>query len=762
MSTLVYRYLLLTLVMASPLTADADPLLLEVIVNGQLRASAQEVEEQQGRLLVPADQLPALGIRQPGDGSGDVDLASLAGGHCRFDRARQRISLQLPDADLIPQPLRHDPPRPKGAGLKSDWASVLNYDTQYTRADGQGTASTLASLRLLGGPGVFETSSLQTRSSTLDSTVRLDTTWSRADLEHLRSWKIGDFVSGGFSWTRPVRLAGVQVASNFGLRPDLVTYPRPGISSSVAVPSSVDIYVNGLHQLSGQVQPGPFEASQIPVASGSGDIAVVVKDASGRQTTQTLPFYTSSLLLSPGLDSLSLEAGSVRKHYASQSADYAQGAVSLSWRHGASDRLTWETHAEASDTLAMGGAGADWLLGQVGVLNLSLAASQYQGQAGRQYGIGFSHASRVFNAGFSLLRADHGFNDLASANGDDRPGNSLRANLGWSLPGLGSLGVVFTRKRVNLYDDYALTSTSVQTTALSVSWSRPLAWGAYGSITALHDYTGTTGNGLFIGLSMPFGEGATLSASSNQSAGASYQTVQAERPAVERGDLGWRVSHAEGDLNRDDLALNDKTPYGLVGAETERTDSGTDWRVSAQGAVTLLGGHLFASNTIDDAFALVDTDGLANVRVRQENRDLGRTDRNGLLFVDELRAYEDNHLSIDPGDVPLDVQLGTDQLHLVPGDRSAVRAHFAIQRSHSATLHLVDTRHHALPVGATATLVDSGEQTMLGYDGEAFFQQLGPHDQVRVEAKGRPACTVHFDYHAEPGAIPDIGPLVCH
>ncbi|MGC1333571.1 fimbria/pilus outer membrane usher protein, partial [Pseudomonas sp.] len=478
-----HQGLLLLLALATPLMAQADTLLLEVLVNGRSRAAAQEVDEQLSHLWVAADQLPQLGIRSP-DGAGPVDLAALPGGHFRYDRGAQRLYLDLPDRDLVAQELRHDPARSASQQVTSDLAAVLNYDTQYTRADGQDSTSTLATLRLLGGPGVLETSSLHSKTATVDNTVRLDTTWSRADLDHLRSWKVGDFVNGGLAWTRPVRLAGVQMATNFGLRPDLVTYPRPGISSSVAVPSSVDIYVNGLHQLSGQVDPGPFEASQLPVATGSGDIAVVVKDASGRQTTQTLPFYTSSLLLSPGLDALCVEAGSVRTHYASQSDDYTQGAASFSWRHGVNERFTWESHLEGSDTLAMGGAGLDWLLGQVGVLNLSLAGSQYHGQGGKQYGVGFSHASHFFNAGVSLLRADHAFNDLASANGDDRPGTALSANLGWSLPGLGSLGVVFTKKRVNIYDEYALTSSSVQTTALSVSYSRPLPWGAYGSVTA--------------------------------------------------------------------------------------------------------------------------------------------------------------------------------------------------------------------------------------------------------------------------------------
>ncbi|MGY4495997.1 fimbria/pilus outer membrane usher protein [Pseudomonas sp. TE3610] len=760
MNTRLYQGLLLLAALAIPAGARADTLLLEVLVNGRSRVAAQEVDEQQGRLMVAADQLADLGIRAQGR-SDPVDLASLPGGHYRLDQAAARLYLDLPDRDLIAQQLRHDPRGSTTANLPSDRAAVLNYDTQYTRANGQDTSSTLARLRLLGGPGILETSSLQTRSTTVDNTVRLDTTWTQSDLDHLRSWKVGDFVNGGLGWTRPVRLAGVQMATNFGLRPDLVTYPRPGISSSVAVPSSVDIYVNGLHQLSGQVEPGPFEASQLPVATGSGDIAVVVKDASGRQTTQMLPFYTSSLLLSPGLDSLSLEAGSVRQHYASQSADYAQGAASVTWRHGASDRFTWESHLEGSDTLAMGGAGGDWLLGQVGVFNLSLAASQYQGQTGKQFGLGFSHASHLFNAGFSVLRADHAFNDLASANGDDRPGTSLSANLGWSLPGLGSLGMVFTKKRVNIYDEYADTSNSVLTTALALTYSRPLPWGAYGSISAVHDYTGTTGNGLFIGLSVPFGDGASLSASSSHSGGSAYQTVQAERPAVERGDLGWRVARETGDIERDDFATSYKSPYGLVSGEAERSSTGTDWRASAQGAVTLLGGHLFASNTIDDAFALVDTDGLADVTVRQENRDLGRTDSHGLLFVEQLRAFEDNHLSIDPGDVPMDVDLDTDQLHVTPGDRSAVRAHFAVHRAHSATLHLLDSTHHVLPVGAIATLAGSGEQTPLGYDGEAFFQQLADHNHVRVHTPGHPDCSVTFDYHAEPGQIPDIGPLIC-
>jgi outer membrane usher protein len=409
----------------------------------------------------------------------------------------------------------------------------------------------------------------------------------------------------------------------------------------------------------------------------------------------------------------------------------------------------------------MGGVGGDWLLGHWAVFNGSLAASRTAASAGSQYGLGISHATPWFNAGVSLLKADSGFNDIASVNGDQRPGTTLRGNLGGSIPGVGSLSAVFAKKRVNLYDDYNQTSSSVQTSTLSLIFSRPLRWGAYASVTAFHDFTGATGNGLFVGVSIPIGDGGTLSVDSSHSGGSSYQTVQAEHPAVDRGDVGWRVAEQRGDLRRDDLALSYKSPYGLLSLESEQSSGQTDWRVGARGAVSTMDGHVFASNTIDDSFALVDTDGIAGVQVLQENRPVGRTNGQGLLFVEGLRAYEDNQLSIDPGDVPLDVNLSTDRLQVFPRDRTGVLARFSISRSRAATVKLLDRDGRIMPLGSQVTLDASGEKTQVGYDGECFLQTLAAQNSISVQAPGHALCHAHFAWQAQAGSIPSLGPVAC-
>jgi outer membrane usher protein len=67
-----------------------------------------------------------------------------------------------------------------------------------------------------------------------------------------------------------------------------------------------------------------------------------------------------------------------------------------------------------------------------------------------------------------------------------------------------------------------------------------------------------------------------------------------------------------------------------------------------------------------------------------------------------------------------------------------------------------------LPIGSTATPAATGTVVPVGYDGEAYVQDLGSGDNtVSVERPDGRRCTVNFPYHAVPGEIPTIGPLRC-
>jgi outer membrane usher protein len=643
-------------------TAPQQTLLLSVIINGRLYDGIEEFVQRGSAVFVTRAQLLELGLVLPAQrvvpADGQIDVSSIDGWSVRLDANAQALVLQVPLLSLKVQQLIARPASSAGTVDHSDVGAVLNYDTQFTQDGGHSSSSVLNELRVFGPFGVMQTSVEQTRSRSFNRTVRLDSTYSVSHASTLQSYNAGDFINAGLNWTRPVRMLGAQMTTNFALRPDLVTYPRPGMTGEVAVPSSVDVYVNGLHQSTTRLQPGPFELNQLPVTSGGGDVSVVVKDASGRQTTQTLPFYASTLLLSEGLDSLALQTGLVRRQYATRSNDYGRPAASVSYRHGSTSSLSLETHGETTYGLAMGGVGADVLLGQMGVLSASVAGSSYDGGTGLQYGLGIARNTPSLSMGVSLLKASGGFADIAAANDDAMPRTTLRANLGFPVADVGTLGLVYARKKVNLYtldgsgydygDDTDLVDATqrTSTSTLSATFSAPLPLRTYGFVTAFHDFKGNSGNGLFVGISIPFGDGASLAASSSRSGDSSYQTVEARKSAVQRGDVGWNLAHQTGTQTRDDAGMSYKASWGEVGAEVERSDRDMAYRATARGALSTLDGRVFASNTVYDSFAVVDTDGLPGVTVLQENRPLGKTDADGLLFIEGLRAYESNNLSM--------------------------------------------------------------------------------------------------------------------
>jgi len=187
----------------------------------------------------------------------------------------------------------------------------------------------------------------------------------------------------------------------------------------------------------------------------------------------------------------------------------------------------------------------------------------------------------------------------------------------------------------------------------------------------------------------------------------------------------------------------------------------TALHAEGQGAVSFADGGLFASNTINDSFAVVDTGGVEGIRVSNENREVGRTDSAGRLLVPDLRSYDVNRLSIDPTDAPADATVAFASRDVRPQDRSGVVVHFPVRASQGALLRLVDEAGRPLPVGSVATLAATRVAVPVGYDGEAYVQDLDRRNRLTIERPDGRRCAVSFEYAPVKGEIPTIGPLAC-
>ncbi len=204
-----------------------------------------------------------------------------------------------------------------------------------------------------------------------------------------------------------------------------------------------------------------------------------------------------------------------------------------------------------------------------------------------------------------------------------------------------------------------------------------------------------------------------------------------------------------------------KSGFGQFFVGVDHVGDQTTIQGEMTGALSLIDGALFASNRIDDSFAIVDTAGAAGIGVRQENRDVGRTDAGGRFLVPDLRSFEINRLSIEPLDAPITADVPLTSREVRPQDRSGVIVRLPVTIRHGALLRMVDPSGKPIQIGSIATLKSTGIAVPVGYDGEAYVLDLSSQNEILVEEPDGRRCVVEFDYHDTPGQIPVLGPLSC-
>jgi len=746
-------------------------LLLEVLVNGHSTNKIGEFKMRHGKLMARPDELHDLGFRVPEthslDPGGLLPLSDLLGLTWTIDQQNQQLIVTAREGSLVPTELQVDG-RTKSSDrrvIESSKGVTLNYDMAGTYASGQTGATGSMDLRAFSNQGVISSNWLayagaNAGSSGKNTAIRLDSTYDFADVNSLRRYSLGDFITTSLAWTRPVRLEGAQIRSDFSIRPDLVTFPMPSISGSAAVPSTVDVLANGNTVISRAVDAGPFEVPQLPVVSGAGTISMTVTNAMGQQVNVQQAFYASPAMLTPGLQTFGVQAGLVRRNWGSISNDYGKIAGAAIYRRGLTSKFTLEGSAEGTPGAFMGGLGGVAQVGNLGVVNFSVASSFGSGQTGTQLSAGAQRLGRVFSVGASATVASRNFLDVAAINGAPIQRKQLSGNTGLSLRRLGSVGIAFAALNQDSSPgpNQSNLTPAEHTQVLSANYSIQIHHMSFYA-TEFKNFANSGGsNGLQIGLIIPLARRTSVDAGAT-SDGAVQAQLQKSAPEV--GDWGYEAYVSTGTSNHEFGQAQYKSPMGLFTAGVDSNNGQSTLRMESQGAVSYMDGAIFKSNTIYDSFAVVDTSPMPHVHVLQENRDVGSTSSSGRLLVPDMRSFDLNRITIEPTDIPADATVD-DPTHAVrPQDLSGVVVKFSVKVSHGALLRMVDAAGIALPVGATAKLQATGAVFPVGYEGEAYIQDLDSHNNVEVELPDGHRCSATFDYKPVPGEIPSIGPVRC-
>ncbi len=733
---------------------------LEVVLNQSATGYLAHVIQQGQSFHMPAKALEALSFKLPRT-TGWVRLQSISGLTARLDQGRQILELQAPlDAlNLETRSLN----QPVMAPLEVDSAAgvVINYDVFADRPEGMNTRiNGLLETRVFGDFGLLTNDMLGfTEPQTgIKPWVRLDTAWRYSDPEALTTFQLGDGITRGLSWSRPTRFAGLQYSRNFSLQPDLITFPIPEFAGQAALPSTVELYVNGVRQFQDRVTSGPFEIAALPSVNQRGQATLVVTDTLGRQSVTVLPVYASSQLLRPGLTDYSVELGYVRQNFGVKSADYGDDLIgSTSVRHGLNEFFTLEGHAEATRGLAMLGGGTALRLEEYGVFNAAFSLSSSDEQLGQQGQIGYEWHGRWVGVNLSTTQASEDYHDVASFYGrlpfrrTDRAFLSLR--LGQHLGAI-TMGYV----RLKSQETGALSDDS---RLASVFYSLPLSMRLNFFASVTEDLDDEDRTNVFAGLNYAWG-GNSYALSASRQGDSQVEAFQANRPIPIDGGFGWRALAENGDRDLWQLESGYRGDYGQLNAGVAEFAEQKRYFASLSGALIGMDNDLFLSRRISDAFALVSTNGTADVPVLLENREIGYTDSRGYYLLTPLSSYQDNRISIDPGSLPEDVYFDAVDKRIVPSERAGAQATFHLRRRKSATLLLQMPDGSDVPVGQPAYLNTSETVSgYVGYDGQLYIQGLEAENRLQVKLPDEQDCLVSFSYTHKPGTVPTLGPFVC-
>ena len=747
---------------ASPATSnrrDADvggiPLFLSVNVNGMDLGLAR-FELIGEEIWATRVALTSLGLRTEGDNPDEfVRVQDATGGKVSYDAPSQSISFMVAPTKLAVATSRLNSDNQDRPIAQSATGAVLNYDAYANYSGDRLSLDAFTEARVFSGKALLESTTLLRHGQVgANNVVRLDTTAAISFPSRRLTLRAGDLISRGTSWSRPVRLGGMRFGTDFALQPYIVTAPIPSFFGEAALPSTVDLYVNGIKRYSGEVTPGPFEIGAGPNhINGAGEAQVVVTDALGQVTALDFPIYDTPLLLRKGLSDWSVEVGAVRENYGIRSFDYASEiSASASWRSGLTDRLTLDLHAEAAGSLVNGGVGASLLL-PIGVVSSSLAASTSDGKSGGRVELGYSFNASSFNLAATVQRASDDFADLASVNGAQPVLARDMLTLGYNSERFGTFGLGVFRQRQK---------GDQRARYFSFNWYKSLGRQLSFGLSANLDLETASRKSAFFSLTYTPGNRDQASLSVHQTERRTSLAAGYRRSLPYEGGTGWAIDgNYDGETFQAAGQVDRLGPHGQATAGLRMHSENVAGYAGYSGALVFMGGDLFASRKIFDGFAVVSTNGIADVPVRLQNREVGQTNDHGYLLVTGLNSYQTNEIRIDPSKLPsaLSVDRLTEQA--VPAGGAGALVVFPIMPTKAILMTLVDENGLELPVGSIAR--ESGAAvglSVVGFDGQLYIEEANPGALISVENEAG-VCEIRVPQSLDHALAGRLGKLVC-
>jgi outer membrane usher protein len=766
--------------------AGRETLHLEITLNGRKLSTIAEIFKlPSGRFAARASELRAIGLAPPGKLADDdiLPLGKLPGLRYAYDEPGQTLALDVP-LELL-APYRGNGSTAERVDARSDYGMIVNYSALAVASSDYATwwpnnagVNLGLEIRAFSPYGAFTQTGIIGQTLVQSSVSRLDTTYSYTSADWAATGRVGDMITSGPLWARPIRLFGLQAERDYGPRPDIVTTALPTLVGTAQVPTTLDVFVNGSKTYSQDLPVGPYDLSNLGMA-GAGNAEIRLRDISGREIRASLPYFVSTAMLRPGVVDFSAQVGYPRFLYGISDAAYGQSPVGT-WaaRFGALDNLTFQTYGEAGAGLVNLGAGASVNLFDRAIVTFAGQASRYSAAyGGLAYG---SISTRIGPVSLtaSSQRIFGSYRDLAAIlsypvetvgpfglwNWDSVSAEWLTGAENFAVPVIdqvsagvaigsgGQASVSYAHQRQRGTDTSHF---------IGASYSQTIEGGLSFFASAFADVGDNRSLGVSFGLTWNFGDHVVSAGGLHSGVGKGATVAVGKQLSSEPGSMGYRgrLSAGTSDISGGG-AVGYSGQYGVVTASGDLTPSGRSAQIEIDGAVAMIGSAVAFGQRSEDAFAIIRA-GLPGVPILSELRPAGVTDFTGNILVADLPSFNKNRISVDTRALPTDIIVAKTEDVAVPARRSGVLIDIGAEKlPPSALVNFVDTSGQPLEPGAEGR-VPNGKPFIVGYDGQAFVQGLGPHNEAQIRLVSGQRCGAQFAFDPNAKDSAAIGPVTC-
>ncbi|OTG67394.1 fimbria/pilus outer membrane usher protein [Acinetobacter silvestris] len=671
------------------------------------------------------------------------DYCLVSGGAVQstFDQESQSIRLTVPADLFATNTYGTDIQKPE----KASFGGFLNYEMYYANNASDNIYNGLVELGVFKDYWIFKNSMFYQNLAKEDKLVRLASSVDYDFTDQMTRLTIGDTTTVYNPLINSLRFGGLSWGTNYTERPGFIYWNVPSLQGSARIPSTVELYINGVNIYNQKVTPGDYNLQTGSQIQQSGNAQIVVEDILGNRSVQSFPIIVTSQLLRKGLSEYNVSLGKLRYNYNSDSSDYRDFFANTFYRKGISNSTSLGTNLLYSKDIQNIG-----LMWTQAVSNLFLLDSTIQGSHEDQNGFKFSYGLSAskdlgrYSLGASTKYTERDFKFL----GDDLGGENFYPKFE-SLVYFGVSDIPFFQN-VNInyaeqkYYDSATFARDNQK-ILRVGFSRQIGPKALLGLSYFNEMGDRKDSGGILSLSYNFDIKRSLYFNQSADNNTNLQFVKSDANQV-------GFDYAVGVNRRDNETLYNvdgtfKTNVGDLSFSHQQSNQYRESQLHYRGAIVLLENQLSFTKSVDNAFALVKVGSYPNINILRSLNEVDKTNKNGYAFVHDIIPYVKYDIAFDENQLPIEDKIIYSNKQITALNQRGYVIDFPVYHAKQVTVRLLNMNGQNFAPGTEVSINnEDGDVYPVSSDGTVTLYGLIPKTyQLKAQSKEGEACSAELN-----------------